>query len=144
MPTEQELCFGPYRVTPEHDQVWRGEQEVRLTPKALAVLRVLVLRAGHVVTKEEFFQAVWPDTVVSDDALTTCILELRQAFRDKAKHPRFIETVHRRGYRFLAAVTTQPVPGSQFQVHSSPFPALRAATSWGRRYGGRLRAIRKT
>jgi DNA-binding winged helix-turn-helix (wHTH) protein len=63
---------------------------VKLTPKALAVLRVLVTRAGQVVTKEELFQAVWSQTVVSDDALTTCILELRHALHDNAKQPVYV------------------------------------------------------
>jgi TolB-like protein len=57
-----------------------------------------------VVTKDELFQAVWPQTVVSDDALTTSILELRQALGDNARQPRYIETVYRRGYRFIAPV----------------------------------------
>jgi DNA-binding winged helix-turn-helix (wHTH) protein len=118
MQGEQDLYFGPHRLDLEVGQLWRDQDEVKLTPKALAVLRVLVARAGQVVTKDELFQTVWPQTVVSDDALTTCILELRHALRDKAKQPRYIETVHRRGYRFIALVTTQPVSSSKFQVPS--------------------------
>ena len=97
MQTKQELRFGPYRLDLEHGQLWRGTQGVKLTPKALAVLRQLVQQAGQVVSKEELFQTVWADTVVSDAALTFCIQELRRALRDDAKEPRYIETVHRRG-----------------------------------------------
>jgi DNA-binding winged helix-turn-helix (wHTH) protein len=97
--------------------LWRGKQEVSLTGKASAVLRYLVERAGQLVTKDELFAAVWPQTVVSDAALASCIQELRQALRDDAKKPRYIETVHRRGYRFLPIVTTTSlVPSSKFQV----------------------------
>jgi hypothetical protein len=71
------------------------------------------------VTKETLFQTVWFDTVVSDDALTSCIQELRSALRDNSKQPRYIETVHRRGYRFLPAVTTRPVVSSQFSIVST-------------------------
>jgi len=63
---------------------------------------MLAERPGQVVTKEELFRIVWPDTAVSDAALTSCIMELRQALQDDARRPRFIETVHRRGFRFLA------------------------------------------
>ena len=71
---------------------------MRLTKKAVAVLRYLVEQAGQAVTKEELFQAVWSDTVVSDAALSSCIQEVRQALHDNAKKPRYIETVHRRGF----------------------------------------------
>ena len=60
------------------------------------------------VSKEELFQTVWAETVVSEAALTFCIRELRRALGDEAREPRYIETVHRRGFRFIAAVTTAP------------------------------------
>ena len=111
MQTEQELRFGPYRLDLDNRQLWRGTQAVKLTPKALAVLRQLVQQSGQVVSKEELFQTVWADTVVSDAALTFCIQELRRALRDDAKEPRYIETVHRRGFRFIAPLTTAPLQG---------------------------------
>jgi DNA-binding winged helix-turn-helix (wHTH) protein len=104
MQIEQLFRFGPYRLDLATMQLWRGTQAVKLPPKALAVLCLLVTRAGHVVTKDEFFQTVWPDVVVGDDALRSCVQELRQALRDDARRPRFIETVHRRGFRFVAEV----------------------------------------
>src|SRR5262249_53513328 len=54
------------------------------------------------------FQGVWPGTVVSDSTLTSCIKELRKALRDDAKVPRYIETIHRRGYRFIASLSSSP------------------------------------
>lgn len=75
---------------------------MRLTPKSLSVLWVLADRAGELVTKEELFRAVWHDTAVGDCALTSCIQELRHAFADDARLPHFVETVHRKGYRFVA------------------------------------------
>jgi DNA-binding winged helix-turn-helix (wHTH) protein/predicted ATPase len=101
---DQPLRFARYRL--DGGGLWRGKREVRITPKALAVLRVLVDRAGKVVSKQELFDAVWPDTVVSDAALSSCIKELRQVLGDDARHPRYLETLHRRGYRF-ASITAQ-------------------------------------
>lgn len=79
MQTEQELRWSLYRLDLNNRQLWLGTQGVKLTPKALAVLRQLVQQAGQVVSKEELFQTVWADTVVSDAALTFCIQELRRA-----------------------------------------------------------------
>jgi TolB-like protein len=99
------LNFGGYRFDVDSGQLWSGAREVRLTPKASAVLRVLLTRAGEPVSKEDLFTSVWNDTVVSDDALISCIQELRRALEDDAKQPRFIETRHRRGYRFVAELS---------------------------------------
>ena len=97
---DQPLSFGRYRLEPRHG-LMSGAREVRLTPKALALLSFLAERPGEVVTKEELFGAVWPNTTVGDAALVTCIQELRKALRDNARRPRYIETLHRRGYRFI-------------------------------------------
>jgi len=118
MQADRLLTFGSYRWDPHTGQLWRGKQEVSLTGKAVAVLRFLVERVGQVVTKEELFQAVWSDTVVSDSALSSCIQEVRHALHDNAKKPRYIETVHRRGFCFRHAVTAQPVTSSQLSVSS--------------------------
>lgn len=104
-PMERGVSFGRYRFDPSTGQLLSGTREVRLTPKAAAVLAALVARAGQPVTKEELFASVWHDTVVSDDALTTCIQELRKALSDDAKQPHFIETRHRVGYRFVARLS---------------------------------------
>ncbi len=104
-PVEQRVSFGRYRFDLETGRLWSGKREVKLTPKASAVLKALVTHAGQPVRKEELFASVWNGTVVSDDALTSCIQELRRALADNAKHPRFIETRHRRGYQFVARVS---------------------------------------
>src|SRR6266851_9329870 len=99
MQADQMLSFGPYRLDLAGARLWRGKQQVRLTGKAFAVLRHLATHAGELVTKDELFQAVWPETVVSEAALTSCIKELRQALRDDARTPRYIETAHGQGFR---------------------------------------------
>ena len=118
---DQPLSFGRYRLEPRHG-LMSGAREVRLTPKALALLSFLAERPGELVTKEELFGAVWPNTTVGDAALVTCIQELRKALRDNARRPRYIETLHRRGYRFIGEKAPSTAPSST-ATDSEP-PAL--------------------
>jgi adenylate cyclase len=98
--------FGQFRFAADSGQLWHLDLEVRLTPKATAVLAMLIDRAGHPVSKQELFASIWRDTIVSDDALVSCIQELRHALDDDAKRPRYIETRHRMGYRFIAELAS--------------------------------------
>jgi TolB-like protein/DNA-binding winged helix-turn-helix (wHTH) protein/Tfp pilus assembly protein PilF len=109
------VSFGPYRVDMEKVQLWRGAQEVKLTGKAFTVLRYFVEHPGKLATKDDLFAAAWPETVVSEATLVSCILEVRQALRDDAKKPRYIETVHRQGYRFIGKVVSDQLPGATSQ-----------------------------
>jgi DNA-binding winged helix-turn-helix (wHTH) protein len=116
---EHGVHFDHHRFEPRTGLLWAGRRGVSLTPRAAAVLAVLVARAGQLVTREELFQSVWGETVVSDAALTTCIKELRDALADDARHPRFIETRHRRGYRFAAHVHS-PAPSTPTRPKPAP------------------------
>jgi len=123
MQPAQQVSFDRYTVDLRTARLWRGKRAIALTSQTFAVLRYLVEHAGQVVSKAELFTALWPNTVVSDGALTFCIVELRKALGDDAKAPRFIETVHRCGYRFIAPLTaTAPAEGSTFQVPSAHSP----------------------
>lgn len=102
----QPIHFGEFCFEPAAGRLWRGTAEVRITPRAAAVLEVLIGHAGEPVTKQALFASVWKDSVVSDDALATCIQELRKALDDDPKQPRYIETRHRLGYRFVAPLVT--------------------------------------
>jgi DNA-binding winged helix-turn-helix (wHTH) protein len=73
------------------------------------VLSYLAEHSGQLVSKDELFAAVWPGVVVSDSALVACIGELRRALGDTRRAPRSIETVHGRGYRFIAPVAERPL-----------------------------------
>ncbi len=114
MERPQSLTFDHYRLDLPNEQLRQGNRVIPLPSKALSVLRYLMEHAGQLVTKAELFEALWPETVVSDGALTFCIVELRKALGDNAKAPHFIETVHRRGYRFIGKVAS-----SQHSVVSS-------------------------
>lgn len=110
MSTDRILTFDRYHLDLVKSQLFRGKRAIELPKQTSAVLRYLVEHAGQVVSKDELFAALWPGTAVSDGALTFCIVELRKALRDNAKHPKFIETVHRRGYRFIGKVVSRQHP----------------------------------
>lgn len=101
----EHVNFGPFSFEPTTARLWQAKQEIKLTRKAATVLGFLIRRAGQPVTKQELFASVWSDTVVSDDALVTCVQELRKALGDDAKNPRYIATRHRSGYLFVAEVS---------------------------------------
>jgi DNA-binding winged helix-turn-helix (wHTH) protein/predicted ATPase len=96
--------FGPYRLDGASGQLWHHTQVVKLPPKAAAVLWCLVRQAGQVVVKDTLLDTVWAKTAVSEGVLSVCIRDLRRALGDDPRQPRYIETVHRRGYRFIAPV----------------------------------------
>jgi len=105
---QAQITFGSFRFEPATARLWDNGAEVKLTRKAAMVLGALLEHPGAPVSKQELFASVWRGTVVSDDALVTCIQELRRALGDDSKQPLYIETRHRMGYRFLAAVGGQP------------------------------------
>lgn len=103
-PAGSEIGFGPFRLDPANARLLRDGRTVPLTPKAFDVLHFLAGRPDRLVTKDELLTAIWPDVVVSDASVKVCVREIREALGDDVKSPTYIETAHRRGYRFIAAV----------------------------------------
>src|ERR671912_658807 len=101
------VTFVRFRLDPPNERLWRGVEAIPLRPKAFAVLSHLVQRRGELVTKQQLLEAVWPDTFVGDAVLKDCIRQLREALSDDAASPRYIETAHRRGYRFIGNLTDE-------------------------------------
>lgn len=101
MAEDRQIAFGSFQFASRTGQLWRDGREVKLTPRAAAVLQRLVERAQEVVTKQDLFERVWGGMAVTDDALTSCVRELRGALGDDARRPRYIETRHRRGFRLM-------------------------------------------
>lgn len=97
--------FDDFRVDVANAQLWRGQESVKLSHKSLSVLNHLVTRPGQLVSKDELFRVVWPGAVVGEGSLTECIREVRRALGENARTPRYVETVHRRGYRFIGQLS---------------------------------------
>ena len=112
--------LGEWIVRPQRSIIERGDETVHLKPKSMAVLECLALTAGEVVSRDTLFDTVWPGAVVSDDALTQCIVELRKAVGDTARDARFIETIPKKGFRLVPAV--EPINGDpgNGQMESQP------------------------
>ena len=105
--------FPPFRLDPVNQCLWHcgesGEaKRVGLTPKAFALLQYLVKHAGRLVTQDELLDAIWPGCCVQPEVLKSQILDIRRILQDDPKNPRFIETLPRRGYQFIAAVNEIP------------------------------------
>jgi non-specific serine/threonine protein kinase len=107
---DKHIFFPPYHFETANQRLCCGEQVIPLRPKTFAVLHYLLQHPGRLVTKDELLDAVWPETSVSDTVLKVCIRELREALDDDPQAPRFIETAHRAGYRFIAEIRTGNLP----------------------------------
>jgi TolB-like protein/DNA-binding winged helix-turn-helix (wHTH) protein len=93
--------FGPFRLEPNERRLLRGDEIVALTPRAFDTLHLLVRNNGHLLAKDDLIRMLWPDTFVEEGSLSNNIFLLRKALGDD---PEYIETVPRRGYRFVATV----------------------------------------
>jgi DNA-binding winged helix-turn-helix (wHTH) protein/Tfp pilus assembly protein PilF len=112
--------FGPFFVDRTRYHVLRDGVVVELTPKLIDLLFHLLDNAGALLTKEQLLDALWPGANVTDNALAQAVSELRQALGDDAGAPKFIKTIARRGYRFVAPVARSDSP------HAGPAPHLLA------------------
>ena len=97
-------AFGEYDLDLGAWRLRRSGAPVELEPRGVEVLALLIERAGEVVTKSEILDAVWKDSTVTENAMVRVIANLRSALGDDAREPRYVETVHTRGYRFIAPV----------------------------------------
>lgn len=96
--------IGDFHADPQRQRLYSGEEEIRVEPKVMEVLLFLAAHQGQTIPKDHFLDAVWGETVVTEDALLRCISELRKIFDDDPRAPRYIETIRKRGYRLVAPV----------------------------------------
>ncbi|HEY9434363.1 MAG TPA: winged helix-turn-helix domain-containing protein [Blastocatellia bacterium] len=109
--TKQLYEFGPFRLDVDERLLMRDGRMTPLPPKVFDTLLVLVENSGRVVTKDELMQSLWPDTFVEESNLTQNISQLRRALSDGASDAHYIETIPKRGYRFVAGVQSLAVNG---------------------------------
>jgi DNA-binding winged helix-turn-helix (wHTH) protein len=121
MRLDQPVCFPPFCLDPYKGCVWRGAERIALIPKDFAMLSYLATNPQRLVSYEELFKAVWEDTVVSHGVLKVHLCRIRRALDDNATNPQFIETVPRKGYRFIAPLGTAHFPVSLRQDQSPGF-----------------------
>ncbi len=119
--------FSGFRFDSSQSLLFEGDREVSLPGRAVGVLEVLLEHAGDVVDRQKLEELVWGETIVTAASLTEAVSLLRQTLGDDPREPRFIQTVHRRGYRFLAEVReVEPEP----VVREAPRKQLRARVAW--------------
>ena len=119
-PADASYQFGPFRYDPRQRLLFREDQLVPLMPKVADTLQVLLERGGEVVEKSELLKLVWPDTVVEEIGLARNISLLRKVLGDdNDAASRYIETIPRRGYRFIAPILLPP-PQSAPQLSNKP------------------------
>jgi DNA-binding winged helix-turn-helix (wHTH) protein len=106
----QDFQLAEWLVQPSLDQLTSGGAVVRIRPQLMDLLVCLAARAGRTVARQELATAIWPGQFVADSGLARCVAELRRALGDSARQPRIIETIPKRGYRLVAAVSPADVP----------------------------------
>jgi DNA-binding winged helix-turn-helix (wHTH) protein/Tol biopolymer transport system component len=133
------VLFGPFRFDLSDKTLTRDGEEIRLPPRALLILAYLLERPNRVVGKQDLIDAVWKDAFVGESSLTEAMGVLRQALGDSASDPGYIQTVHRRGYRFVAplrveaqaASTLAPAVSNETQMaNTAPSRAQPKAVPW--------------
>src|SRR3984885_2978186 len=97
--------FSCFQLDAANESLWRDAKQLPLAPKPFAVLRYLVENPQRLVTHDELLDALWPETYVQPQVLRTYVLELRKLLGDDPDEPLFIQTVPKRGYRFVSKVT---------------------------------------
>jgi DNA-binding winged helix-turn-helix (wHTH) protein len=139
--------FGVFEVDPREGELRKSGLRIKLQDQPLQLLVMLLERPGEIVTREELQRRLWAtDTFVDfDHSLNSAIKKLREALGDRSENPRFIETLHRRGYRFVAPVETQNSEDSGTSLLPSGTPssgAIRADVKVApRRYGKRAKVL---
>src|SRR5262249_38796334 len=113
------VSFGPFAFDRESRLLWRDGAEIALPPRVIGVLELLIDRQGQIVARQDLMDAVWKDAFVTDTSLAEAGSFLRQALGAAPQSPRYIQPVHRRGYRFLPAPIAEP-GSNQGQTGVSP------------------------
>jgi TolB-like protein/DNA-binding winged helix-turn-helix (wHTH) protein/tetratricopeptide (TPR) repeat protein len=133
--TPGRLRFGVFEADLQSGELTRRGRRVRLQEQPLSVLVMLLQRPGELVTREELQSRLWPDTTVDfDHGLNKAISKIREALADSALSPRFIETVSRRGYRFIGDVVAAPPAAGEAEPSGAPARAsLDGRGAWLRR-----------
>lgn len=116
--------FGEYKLNSLSEQLSYQNEHIKVEPQQFNLLLLLVSNCGDIVTRQQVQDAVWAGRPVSDEAIRVAIKKLRDIFNDDAKAPRFVKTLPRQGYRWLAPVEIEENADSTKQGHRFPHRAL--------------------
>ena len=116
--------FQSFRLDPANQCLWREYERVSIPPKAYDVLRYLVENPDRLVTHDELLEKLWPDTYVNPEVIRKYILEIRRILGDRPDNPEFIETLPKRGYRFVASVKDEDEPSELSTSHQAEENAI--------------------
>ena len=128
-PNASRYRFGEFVLDVADRQLWRGDTRIDLNARYLDALVLLIRESGTLVEKEQFFEEVWSDVVVSDSALTQCIKQIRKQLGDDASNPRYIKTVSGHGYRFIGEA--EPVASGGIDSDAPPQPTGTGGSQFG-------------
>lgn len=152
-PTAGDFRLADWLVQPRLNRLRRGETSIQLEPKLMDVLVFLAGSAGEVVSKRDIMDAVWPELFITESVISRAIAGLRRALGDDARQPRFIETILKRGYRLIAAisapaagaprpiVTAGPEATLRFEAQGAPLPFVVGQWVRGEAFYGRAAEI---
>ncbi|HSM41762.1 MAG TPA: winged helix-turn-helix domain-containing protein, partial [Afifellaceae bacterium] len=129
------LALGDWQIDPTTRRLARGDETVRLSPKAMQVLLALGAAKGTVMSRTQLLDEVWPSVTVGEEVLTHAIAELRKALGDSTRNSEFVETVPKAGYRLLKPLTEEAIADPQAaearEPDSPPEPAAPAELALG-------------
>lgn len=134
-------CFQAFRLDTANQCLWRGQERVPMPPKPYDMLRYLVENPGRLITQDELLEKLWPEIYVNPELIRKYILDIRKILGDRPDKPEFIETVTKRGYRFIASVVdvdaTNPTKPTAIEegvanetIRSRPEGAFRKRSLW--------------
>ena len=123
VPQAVAYAFGSFRLVPSQQLLLEGDRSIRIGSRALAILIMLVERAGEIVSKEQIFQQVWPDTIVEESNLRVHVTALRRALGERQGGARYVASIPGRGYQFVAhtrAAEWPELPAAMRSLRSAP------------------------
>ncbi|MDO8680261.1 MAG: winged helix-turn-helix domain-containing protein [Acidobacteriota bacterium] len=115
------IRFGPFQVDPRTWSLSRGGDAVDLSPRLVEILTAIIEKNGEIVTKDELLDRFWPGVNISENTLTRAIADIRKALGEQASEPQYIQTLARRGFRFVGAAETGGTTGASESTGEDPF-----------------------
>lgn len=112
----QTYAFGAFRLDLTRGELRENDREVSLEPRVFALLTYFVENAGRLLSRVELMEKLWPETHVTDASLSQAVAALRTALHDEAQTPRYIDTLPKRGYKFIAEVRADTPPGASYHI----------------------------